>query len=174
MNLKKFLVLVLVLGLLTACAIDEDENTSGNGDNNDAVSGATQVVVEDEASLLDGIGTGGAWIVIFEDDLTTDEELVLEGDFTHRDEPARKLALYTQDDDRNIIDQFTLTAPQLTIASENTRLQGGTFVGDVYVEAEGFSIPDGTIDGNVYFASEEVQEAADLDGGTVTGTVEVQ
>lgn len=170
--MKKFLLLmfVLVMGLLTACGV-ADEGVSGD---DDAVSGATQVIVEDEASLLEGVSEDGAWIVIFEDDMSTDEDLVLVDGFTHRDEAARKLALYTQDDDRNIIDQFTLTAPSLTIQNENTRLQGGTFVGDVYVEAEGFSIPDGTIEGNVYFANEDVEAAADLSGGTVTGSVEVQ
>ncbi|WP_226036423.1 hypothetical protein [Aquibacillus saliphilus] len=140
----------------------------------DAVTGATQVVVEDEKSLLNGISEDGAWIVIFNEDLTVDQELVLEGEFISKDEPARKLALYTQDEERNITDSYTLTAPSLTVKSENGRIQGGTFKGDVYVEANGFTLPDGTVDGNVYFANDEYQSTADLSGGTVTGSTEVQ
>ncbi len=167
------LMMVLIIGLLAACGADDD--TAGDTEEDtDATTGATQVVVEDEESLLSGVSNDGAWIVIFEGDLETSEELVLTGGFENNDEPARKLALYTQDEDRVIIDQFTLTAPSITIENENTRIQGGTFAGDVYVKADGFSIPDGTIDGNVYFASEEYQESADLTGGTVTGTVEVE
>ncbi|MRH42856.1 hypothetical protein GH741_09175 [Aquibacillus halophilus] len=140
----------------------------------DVVTGATQVVVEDEQTLLDGIGEAGAWIIIFHEDMAVDQELVLEGEFTSKDEPARKLALYAQDEDRNITDSYTLTAPSLTIKSENARIQGGTFVGDVYVEANGFTLPDGTVEGNVYFANADYESSADLSGGTVTGTVEVQ
>ncbi|PXW92449.1 hypothetical protein DES38_10227, partial [Streptohalobacillus salinus] len=85
-----------------------------------------------------------------------------------------KLALYTQDEDRNITDQFTLTAPMLTVQGENTRIQGGTFAGDVLVDANGFSIPDGTIDGDLIFADAEYEASADLSGGEVTGNVSVQ
>lgn len=168
--MKKFMLLMMVLlvGLLAACGDDaaEEEET-------DTATGATQTVVTDEDVLLDGVTSNGGWILIFEGDMETDEELVLE-EGTHRDEEARKLALYTQDDDRNILDQFTLTAPQITVQSDNTRIQGGTFVGDVYVEANNFSIPDATITGNIYFADEEYEGSADLTGGTVTGDVEVQ
>ncbi len=175
------LMMVLVIGLLAACG-GEDKDTSKEPETDteadateaDATTGATQVIVQGEDDLLSGVSKDGAWIIIFEDDFSTDNELVLTGEFESKGEPARKLALYTQDEDRNIIDQFTLTAPKLTVQSENTRIQGGTFAGDVYVEANGFSIPDGTIDGNLYFASEEYQDSADLTGGEVTGSVEVQ
>ncbi|ADU29182.1 hypothetical protein [Evansella cellulosilytica] len=173
MKFKGFLlvlVLLLSVGLMAACGEDE---TSGD-EESDATTGATQVVVTDEASFLQGISEDGAWIIILEDDLTVDEEIVLAGQFTHRDEPARKIAIYAQDADRNITDQYTLTAPKLTIESENTRLQGGTFAGDVVVAANGFSIPDATIEGNLTFASEEFEASADLSGGTVTGTVSVE
>lgn len=172
MKWKTVLLLVLSLGLLAACVADSEE-ADADADA-DAVTGATEITAEDADSLLNGISEDGAWIVIFKDDLTVDEDLVLTGGFEDDGEPARKLALYTQDSDRNIIDSFTLTAPKLTVQSDNTRLQGGTFAGDVYVEANNFSIPDGTIEGNLYFASEEYHESADLTRGEVTGTTEVQ
>ncbi|SEN52921.1 hypothetical protein SAMN04488134_101288 [Amphibacillus marinus] len=173
-KILSLLMMVLVLGMLAACGGDDEDTTADPAPETDASSGATQVVVSDEDSLVNGVSADGAWIIIFEDDFSTDQELVLTGEFESKGEPARKLALYTQDEDRNIIDQFTLTAPKLTVQNENTRLQGGTFAGDVYVEANNFSMPDGTIEGNLYFASEEYQDSADLSGGTVTGAVEVQ
>ena len=43
---------------------------------------------------------------------------------------------------------------------ENFKVQAGTVKGDVYVEANGFTLTeDTTIDGNVYFASEDVKSA---------------
>ena len=84
----------------------------------------------------------------------------------------RKLALYTQDEDRNVLDTFTLTVPKMTVESPNFKIQNGTVKGDVVVEANGFSLaPDTTIDGNLYFASEEFQKSAVIEG-TVTGNKE--
>ncbi|WP_218197424.1 hypothetical protein, partial [Pseudomonas sp. 2995-1] len=88
---------------------DEEVNATEEA-GEDAVSGATQVVVTDEDSFFDGVSANGAWIIIFNDDLTVDEDVVLAGEHIHRDEPARKLALYEQDEDRNVTERFTLTA----------------------------------------------------------------
>lgn len=158
--------------LLVACGGDDAAEDAGEDTGSDATSAPTKSDITDEASLLEAVENGG-WIVIFTDDMETSEELVLTPG-EQNGEPARKLALYTQDEDRVITDQFTLTTPKLTVQGENTRIQGGTVKGDVYVEANNFSIPDGTIDGNLYFASEEYEASADLSGGTVTGSVEVQ
>ena len=58
--------------------------------------------------------------------LTFDKELVLDGEFKNGKKDAngkeivqRKIALYTQDDKRNVTNRFTLTAPKLTIKSPN-------------------------------------------------------
>lgn len=173
---SKLLAVPLTLALLAGCnnnGTEEEETADDNG--TDATSGATVVEVTDAETLSSGVSSDGAWILTFEDDLETDEDLVFVDGFNDNSgEPARKLALYTQDEDRNIIDQFTLTAPSITIQNDSTRIQGGTFAGDVYVEANEFSIPDGTIDGDVIFASEEFEESADLSGGTVTGETRVE
>ncbi len=62
-------------------------------------------------------------------DLVIDKPLVLEGDFVNTKTPpvsARKIGLYTQDDDHNVTARFTLTAPKLTIKSPDARIQSGT------------------------------------------------
>ncbi len=149
-------------------------NNTGNTDNTtDAVTSAS--VVDNEEAFKKAISPEGTWIAATLKDLTFTEDLVVDGQFTNKDEPARKIALYTQDAEHNITNSFTLTAPKITIKSENARIQGGTFVGDVYVEANGFSVVNATIEGNVYFAKDEYQSTFDSsDQGKVTGVTEVK
>jgi len=115
----------------------------------------------------------GTWIIIVQQDLTVDQELVLEGEFSEDGELDRKLALYEQDEDRNVTARYTLTAPSITVRSPNTRFQSGTFVGDVYVEAENFTLRDFTVDGNVYFENEAAKTSFNFENGSeITGTLE--
>jgi hypothetical protein len=64
----------------------------------------------------------------------------------------------------------------MIVKSENFRIQGGTFIGDVYVEANGFNVGKAaTVDGNIYFASQEYMDSFYVDeSGKVTGTTELQ
>jgi hypothetical protein len=171
----KALALAVVMGfsLLAGCAAKEAPKTEPTKvEVVDAVTSAS--VVTDAASLQKAASSDGTWIVIFIEDMTVDTEIVLEGAFTNKDLPARKIALYAQDENRKKTAVYTLTAPKLTVKSENARIQGGTFVGDVYVEANGFSVVDAEIKGNVYFANEDVKSTFTLDQGTVTGATEVK
>ncbi|MFW6001294.1 MAG: hypothetical protein ACOCQE_02885 [Halanaerobium sp.] len=172
---KKLLFVVLavvVLGLiLTGCAADETADEEVEESEEDVVSSSS--VVTDEESLMDAISSDGSWIVIFEEDFSTDEELVLEGEFTEDGEADRKLALYEQDEDRNVTERYTLEAPSITVQSPNTRFQSGTFVGDVYVEAPNFRLVDFTIDGDVYFENEEAEDTFSMDDDSeVTGDLD--
>lgn len=160
--------------LLDAFDATEGEVTGMVGLESDAVASATQIVVFDEDSLIEGMSAEGPWIIIFTRDMESDQDLVLEGEQIHRDEPARKMALYTQDADRNVLDRFTLTAPSLTISNDNARIQGGTFAGDVFVDGDNFRLVDAVIDGNLYFASQDLLDAFDASEGEVTGEVAVQ
>ncbi|MFO8070082.1 MAG: polymer-forming cytoskeletal protein [Alkalibacterium sp.] len=181
---NKLLLITASMGLLAACGDDtEDEVTDDTEEvaedtemeeETDATTGATQSVIGSADDLEEAMSANGGWIVIFEGDVETDQELVLEEGPTNEGESERKLALYTQDDDRNVLEQFTLTAPSLIVQSENTRIQNGTFAGDVYVEANNFQLPGGTIDGDLIFASEEYQESAQLEEGEVTGEIRVE
>lgn len=140
-------------------------------------------MVNNENALHRAAAKDGTWIVILLNDLSVSKELVLEGDFHDKNDKAnplyRKLALYAQDANRNITARYTLTAPKLTVKSPNTRIQGGTFKGDVYVDANGFNVYDAVIDGNVYFSKQEYRDSFVLQTdqnavGTVTGTLEVR
>lgn len=143
---------------------------------------ASPSVATDNESLTKAMGTEGTWIVILTDDLSTEQELVLEGEYANgkkddsgKDIIQRKIALYTQDADRNITERFTLTAPKLTIKSPMASIQHGTFKGDLIVDVKDFQLVDTTVDGNVYFTSAEVKESFQMDETSkVTGKQEVQ
>lgn len=137
----------------------------------DGVSSAS--VATDEDSLMNALSPDGKWIVIIQQDLTTDKELVLEGEFNNRGETVREIALYTSDENHNIQERYTLEAPRLTIMSPNSILAAGTFVGDVYVQSNNFTLTDGfTVEGNIYFENEEAKSTFKIEnGGTVTGNL---
>ncbi|NJD01986.1 MAG: hypothetical protein FIA99_05180 [Ruminiclostridium sp.] len=180
------IVLAMVLTLLAGCNGAKPAETSAAttaATTTAAVDAVTTAsIVKDADAFLKAISKDGTWIIATLNDLTIDKELVLDGTFKNgkkddagKDIIQRKIALYTQDADHKVTARFNLTAPKLTVKSENARIQGGTFKGDVYVEANNFMIVDAKVEGNVYFASEEFKSSFKLDkGGTVTGATEVK
>lgn len=111
-------------------------------------------------------------------DLTIDKDLVVDGDFMNNKEPPasqRKIALYTQDENRTVTARFTLTAPKMTINSIDCSIQHGTFRGDLYVTAKNFKLVDTTVDGNVYFMSADAQSTFSMDESSkVTGVQQIK
>lgn len=63
----------------------------------------------------------------------------------------RKIALYAQNDDYNVTDRHTITAPQMSIITPNTNFQVGTFEGNIIVEADSFIFKAAIVKGNFYF-----------------------
>ncbi|MCQ6276117.1 polymer-forming cytoskeletal protein [Bacillus sp. V3B] len=184
MKFKVLFVSTLVAGLLAGCGADDDQaaedqttdTTQTETEETDVVTAAS--ITGDEDVFVAALGEEGTWIVAALNDMTIEKELVVAGQFHNKDDASeaiyRKLALYTQDDDKNVTGTFTLTIPKMTVQSENFKIQNGTVKGDVHVEANGFTLTeDTTIDGNLTFASEEVKESAVIEG-TVTGTQEVK
>ena len=157
MKMKTIILMVAVAALLVAPTVSAQDTTSS----------ASQVV--DEDSLM--TAAEDSWILIIQQDVSVDEEIVLEGEFKNGDEVDRKLALYDQDDNYNVTDRYTLEAPSITVQSPNTRFKAGIFVGDVYVAAENFKLTTGfTVEGNVYFENEAAKNTFIISGGaTVTG-----
>lgn len=157
------LLMVTVLLLVPATALAQDGTSAASQPQNDE-------------QLMEAMSADGTWIIIFNEDYSTDKELVMEGEHKNRGEVDRKLALYASDSDHNVTDRFTLEAPSITVRSPKTRFQVGTFVGDVYVEANNFSLRQGfTVEGNVYFASQEALSTFSIQGGAeVTGDLIVE
>ena len=191
----KSLVLALFLGvaLLVGCGnngttndttnkgatTEEKENTNTNNPGDaDVVSSAS--LASDEETLKKALKD--SWIVLLKNDITTSKDLVVEGDFTKPDKkdsskmvPAgRTIALY-ENDDNNTTKSYTLTTPKITVKSKDTKIEGGTIIGDVYVEAEGFELENAKIEGNVYFSKQEYKDSFEMDDkSTVTGVQEVK
>ncbi|MFP4365080.1 MAG: hypothetical protein ACLFR1_14555 [Spirochaetia bacterium] len=163
-------ILLLLMVFLAGFAF-----AGGQGEEADAVSRPTEMYVTSAAEMEEAVSADGPWIIILQQDLEVSSDLVVAGEVYQEegdDEPKRKLAFYDQDSDRNITDRYTLTVPNLIIRHDNVQLKGGIIEGDVYVEAEGFNLNDATIDGNLYFASEDVRESF-ANNGTVTGAIEI-
>lgn len=159
MKIKTIVLMIAAAALLVAPTVSAQ----------DTVSSASRVV--DADSLMNAVSEDGTWIVIIQQDLSVDEDIVLDGEFKDDGEFDRKLAIYDQDDDHNVTDRYTLEAPSITVKSPSTRFKAGTFVGDIYVVAEGFELETGfTIDGNVYFENEAAKNTFIISGGaTITG-----
>ncbi len=176
MKFKPFLISALLVGTLAACGSEDVAKEPKEEEKTDAVAAAS--ITDNPAAFTAALGEDGTWIVAATADITLAEEVLVAGEFYDKDDESqdlyRKLALYTQDEDRNVLDTFTLTVPKMTVESPNFKIQNGTVKGDVFVEANGFSLaPDTTIDGNLYFANEEFQKSAVIEG-TVTGANEIK
>lgn len=150
------------------------------GANPDTVTTAS--IVNNEAAFEKAISKTGTWIICALKDLTFDKELVLEGEFKNgkkdeagKDQIQRKIALYTQDANRNVTARFTLTTPKMTINSPMASIQHGTFKGDLYVTTSDFQLVDATVDGNVYFATDAAKKGFKMDEKSkITGKQEVK
>jgi hypothetical protein len=173
--------------------IDENSNEGNNDDLGDAVDGAgddlgdkldavtSASVVDSNTGFKNAIGTNGTWIICTLKDLSFDEDLVLEGEFKNgkqdeagKDIIQRKIALYEQDEKREVTDRYKLTAPKLTIESPNARIQSGTFIGDLYVSAANFELVDTKVEGNVYFTTDEAESTFKMDDtSSITGKKEL-
>lgn len=142
----------------------------------------TASVVDNAAAFEKAIGTNGTWIIAITKDLTINKDLVLEGEYKNgkkdkdgKDVIQRKVALYTQDEKRNITARFTLTAPKFTINSPKASIQHGTFKGDLYVSSKDFQLIDTKVEGNVYFTNDEAKSTFKMDDkSSVTGKKEVK
>ncbi len=102
-------------------------------------------------------------------DVSTENDLFMHGTFTYRDTIQRKLAVYSQDDDRKVTRRFTLEAPRLFVSSPNTRIEKGIFVGDIYVISSNFRLNEMEVIGNVYVSA--VATGFKMDKSSVTGTI---
>lgn len=186
-----FTLLTLVV-LLSACSNNNNNSTNQNpGSNNntpqnnentnenpstnettDATTGPSWVT--DDQSLEKSVKE--SWIVIITKDLTTNQELTFEGGLKKGDEVVpRLLTLYNQDENRVKTASYTLTAPKATFKQDGSKIKGGTFKGDVYVECNNFELVDATVDGNIYFNSQEAKDSFKIDDTSkVTGNLTVR
>lgn len=156
------IVVLAALLLLAGCNKESDST--------DAITTAS--IVNSQEDFLRAVSPDGTWIVAILEDMEVDQQIVIDGTFKRNDEVYRKLAFYSQDENRKITARYTLSAPSMVVKSPNTRIQSGVFKGDVYVEATGFHLVDAVVDGNITFASQEYLDSYSADETSeVTGTI---
>ncbi|SHI69406.1 hypothetical protein [Lutispora thermophila] len=184
MKLKAlFLILIFSLSLIVGCTNNQTtpepaptQQPNPSNETPDAVTTAS--IVDNAEDFEKAISNTGTWIIAVTKDISTNKELVLDGEFKNgkkddagKDIIQRKIALYAQDSNRNITARYTLTAPKLTINSPEASIQHGTFKGDLYVSAKNFKLVDATVEGNVYFTNEDAQSTFSMDENSkITGT----
>lgn len=186
------LALILIMSIFTGCTKTQapapPETTTPPTTPSDTTTPEATPDVMTTASIVDSntafekaISSNGTWIIATLKDLTFDKELILDGEFKNgkkddagKDIIQRKIALYAQDENHVVTSRFNLTAPKLTINSPNARIQSGTFKGDVYVSADNFQLVDATIEGNLYFMTEQAKSSFTMDETSkVSGTQEM-
>lgn len=176
------LSMVVAVSILAGCSskapATNSEAAKTTAAKTDTVSGASQAV--DEASFENKISKDGNYIIITSKDLTFTKDLTVDGTFTKKGKDGkevvtRSLAFASKSKDGKVDKRYTVTVPRIVINSENTLLEDGIITGDVYVQAKGFTTLDATINGNLYFATEELKDAFCVDDKTkITGKVEVK
>lgn len=176
---------ILALG---ACGADNNDSANSSSASSttevsttessaDVVSTAS--ISDDPAVLEKAMSADGNWIVAATGDVTFSNDVTIAGEFHDKDDASadiyRKIALYSQDDDRNVTAEYTITVPTLIVESENTNIVHGTIKGDVLVKANGFVLDGAKVEGNVTFEKQEYQDSAKLDenDASVTGDVTV-
>lgn len=170
------LVAVLSLSVLAGCAT-KNPPESNKTEEPDSVSSASLAL--DEADFEQKISKDGFFIIFTEKDLTFTKDLTVDGRFTTEDkdgnEVVQRSLAFVKVGAEGKMERFTVTVPRIVINSENTLLEYGIIKGDVYVQAPGFTTKEATIDGNLYFATQELMDAFTADDLTeITGEINVK
>lgn len=159
---------IIIYALSILCILMVGCNSTGIEENNEASNENDEFenteFVNNEEELINGLTNDYSVTII--DNITSNNNLIIEGEFFKTDTTeennvvsiGRKLNLYSKDEENNVINNYVLEAPSLTIQSENTVIKGGTFVGNIYIEAKGFEIDNTKIKGNLYFKSQEAKD----------------
>lgn len=130
----------------------------------------------DDVTLVEAFNERGPWIILPQNDITTDKELIVSKLLvTPEGKVGRNISLYATDENQNVIKEYTLTAPKLTIASDDVELKRGTFVGDIYVQGKNFKLFNTKVKGNIYFQNQEAKDTFKMEGdSSVSGVQELK
>lgn len=183
------MISAILVSLFTGCNAQGTPNPTTQQTTQSTTTTTTTVEATSSASIVNtaeafqkAISSNGTWIICLTKDLTIDKDISLDGEYKNgkkddngKDIIQRKVALYSQDANRNITARYTLTAPKFTINSPEASIQHGTFKGDLYVNVKNFKLVDATVDGNVYFMTDEAKNTFKMDDKSkVTGKQELK
>ena len=141
-------IIIYVLSILCVFMIGCD--STGTKENNEVSNEKDEFqnteFVKNEGELTYALTND--YSITITDNITSDNPLIIEGEFFKTDtteennvvKVGRKLNLFSKDEDNNIINNYVLEAPSLTIQSENTIIKGGTFIGDIILRLKGLKL----------------------------------
>lgn len=151
--------------------MDSKSSVTGKQELMTTPNGVTTAVAFEKA-----ISSKGTQLISLKKNLTINKDLVVNGEF--RNDKAileREIDLYSADKDKKITSKFTLTVPKLTIDSTQTIIEHGTLKGDLYISTNNCQLIDATVEGNVYFTTDEAKSTFKMDATSkVTGKQELK
>ncbi len=179
------LMIVFTMPLLAGCGSNQTSTTTTENTTTTTTAAATTTTtvdttasasqVNDEATFVQKISSDNSdYMVIVNKDLTFTNDLIVKSG-VKSDTPNRSIAPAQEDADHNITARYTITVPNLVFSGLNEKVEYGIITGDVYVQADGFSLKDATINGNLYFATDALKNAFVQDATTtISGTIGVK
>ena len=185
--LIKIIPLLIIFTLLIGCRYESkndyitpitDETSKTKPD---SVRNSAQA--SDETQLINELGEEGSLNILVQNDITTNKDLEIKGDLSNASktdneniiESTRNLILYNKDNNGNVSTTYKIKAPKLTIKRENTTINYGIFEGDIYIDADNFTLYKTKVNGNVYFITNSAKDTFKLEeGATVTGEIKLK
>ena len=131
-------------------------------------------IVSTLAEFKKAISNNGTCIIVIIKNITIDKDLTINGEYKNSEDILeRKVDLYRQNKDNNMVDRLCLTTPKLTINSPQTTIEHGIVKGNIYVSSKNFQLIDAKVEGNIYFTTNEAKSTFKMDTkSTVTGKYE--
>lgn len=146
--------------------IEEFENTS---------------MVTNESELA--VALKESYSITLKNDITSNNDFIMEGEFSKTDTTEenkvinvrRHLNIFYIDSSNNIISNYILEVPNLSIKSRDVTIKGGKIIGNIYVERSGVILDNTKVEGNIYFKDEESKASFKLENtASVSGKIEVR
>jgi len=121
-------------------------------------------IVSTPAQFENAISNKGTCIIVIIKNITINKNLIVNGTYTNgKNILERKIDLYRQNKDKNMIGRLNLTVPKLTVTSPRTSIEHGTFRGNIYVSSNNFQLIDAKVEGNVYFTTNKSKSTFKMD-----------
>lgn len=165
------LACLVILILFSGCnsedrdLINKDDDVEINGEKLLEDESQNTSMIRNEEELI--VALKESYSITIKNDVNCKNDIIMEGDFSKTDtteinkviDVGRELNIFYIDQSTNVINNYVLEAPNLVIKSKDTTIKGGKFIGNIYVESNGFVLDDTKIDGNIYFRNLESKES---------------
>ena len=129
----------------------------------------TTSTVSTPAAFEKAISSNGTCIILATKNMAIYKDLIVNGEYKNGKKDAsgkdileRKID-FRQDKDKTMTARLSLTVPKLTINSPQTNIAHGIIKGNIYVSSNNFQLIDTTVNGNVYFTTDQTKSTFKMD-----------